>query len=549
MTEATPTQTVEDDAVVRRLYARGKWKLEGVAHFGGDETGIADMCLLLDENECPFIPGTSIAGATRSFLARQRLPWVQYQDGLAKEPPELKRLFGGADKTDTMSALIVADAHCKQAATSIRDGVRVDAKSGSAVEGAKFDVEIVERGTEFELNLECIIRHGDDSDALAELFLSLLQAFQQGDIRLGARTRRGYGRGKVESWKVRDLWMNNREDVMAWLRSDIWSCSKTPLVLRPLQSGESIFLALPGHRSKSPNTVALPPLQSDLRQYFRIEADFELRTSLLIRSSSVDPEDPDEVPDTAHLHSSEKPVVPGTSFAGAFRHRAALIANALGWCKKDEDKDAVCEMFGPIHEQKRDKVQQETKQAEPEENTQETHDEERDETQEKVLWASRVWIEEKLIRNVKPRWQNRIAIDRFTGGVVDGALFNEKPVYPRRLKDIPKGEPKYHLRLILTLEEPNDAEIGLLLLTLRDFWHGHAALGGETSNGRGTLKGLNAKLQLRCPDSPKAGVWEFSHKDERMTVEKGNKAFLECCVDQAQGYSNNPAGSRRPDTR
>ena len=67
------------DAVVRRLYARGTWKLESVAHFGGDEIGIADMCLLKDAKGNPFIPGASIAGAARSFLARRRQSWAEYK--------------------------------------------------------------------------------------------------------------------------------------------------------------------------------------------------------------------------------------------------------------------------------------------------------------------------------------------------------------------------------------------------------------------------------------------------------------------------------------
>lgn len=518
----TDTTTTKPDTVVRRLYARGRWKLDSVAHFGGDETGIADMCLLQDADGKPFIPGASIAGAARSFLARQSEPWAEYIKD--RESEELKQLFGGATKDDNMSALIVADAACvsKKITTSVRDGVRVDAQSGAAAAGAKFDVEVVERDTEFELNLACVIRHGDNSCDLTKLFLALLSVFQQGEVRLGARTRRGYGRGKVASWKIRDLCMNCPEDVMAWLRDDPWSRPKSCLTPCPLP---------------------------DRRRYFSIEVDFELRTSLLIRSSSIDPEDPQEIPDTTHLHSNEKPVVPGTSFAGAFRHRAALIADTLCWHKEPADSDAVSEMFGPTHEQKRGGTQQEMDQADSA-NTQEADDEARDETQEKALWASRVWIEEELIKNVKPRWQDRIAIDRFTGGVVDGALFNEKPVYPLPLKDIPKAEPRYHLRLTLTLEEPDDAEIGLLLLTLRDFWGGHAALGGETSNGRGTLRGITAQLQFKHSASSDPNIWKFLHKDNRMTLDKGDAAFLKDCVAKAQCPPDRPpAGSRRPEKR
>ena len=482
-------QDIDKDVIVRRLYAQGKWKLDSVAHFGGDETGIADMCLLRDAEGHPFIPGASIAGAARSFLAQQSLPWAEYKGGLTKESPELKRFFGGADKKDTMSALIVADATCasEQTTTSIRDGVRVDTYSGSAAEGAKFDVEVVERGTEFDLSLACVIRDGDDNKELEKLFLALLHGFQQGNIRLGARTRRGYGRGKVASWEIRDLRMDDPEDVMAWLRDDIWS--------RPASN-------LTPH-----------PLPSDQRQYFRLEANFFLCTSLLIRSSPSNPKDPDMV----HLHSAGKPVVPGTSFAGAFRHRASLIAATIGcWSEK-----AVSEIFGPVHKQ-----------------------DAKDQT-EKDLWASRVWIEEKLMKNVESRWQDRVAIDRFTGGSLQNALFNEKPMFPICFKDSKK--PKPHLRLVVKLEEPEDEEIGLLFLTLRDFWNGHAALGGETSNGRGTLQGFNASFQLKCSTSPDIKGWEFSQFNNNMTLVDGDGSFLESCVKKAQESPGRPKGSRRPE--
>ena len=477
MANTKPATSVDNDAVVRRLYAQGTWKLDSVAHFGGDETGIADMCLLRDADGSLFIPAASIAGAARSFLAQQRKPWGKYLKG--DEGQILKRLFGGAGEKDTMSALIVADATCKNSQTSIRDGVRVDTQSGSAADGAKFNVEVVERGTEFKLCLECVIRKGDKNNGLEKLFLALLHGFKAGDIRLGARTRRGYGRGKVASWKIRDLRMRNPKDVMAWLGGEVWS--------------------------HPPSNLTPHPLPSDRRQHFRLEADFILRTSLLIRSSPSNPKDPDMV----HLHSAGEPVVPGTSFAGAFRHRASLIATTIGW-----PENAVSEIFGSVHEQEAENPQ-------------------------KNLWASRVWIEEKLVKNVESRWQDRVAIDRFTGGSLQNALFNEKPIFPK--------ESTSHIKLKLTLEEPDDAEIGLLFLTLRDFWHGHAALGGETSNGRGTLQGVKADLQLKRLNSSGA-EWEFSQCDSGMTLVgcSGDASFLKCCVKKAQAPPDRLDGSRRP---
>ena len=493
---------IKKDTVVRRLYARGKWKLESVAHFGGENIGVADMCLLRDAEGKLFIPGASIAGVARSFLARQIKSSEKYKAG--HESSTLKRFFGGdmrqqrqqADKNrDTMSALIVADATCvsEQVKTSIRDGVRVDANSGTAVKGAKYDIEVIERGTEFELYLECIIRSGNDQPSLKEgatkpnfedLFLALLYGFQQGAIRLGARTRRGYGCGKVASWKIADLRMNCREDVSAWLSNEPWSRSTRCL-----------------------NPQALP---FDRRRSFGIEAHFELHTSLLIRSVSGDP----KAPDMVHLQSNGEPVVPGTSFAGAFRHRAALIAKTIGWSDEVVDK-----MFGYVKKKKGNNTQQADARA------------------------SRVWIEEHLVKNVKTRWQHRVAIDRFTGGSLQGALFNEKPIYPMRLDELTEEELTSNLQLTLTLEEPKKSEIGLLLLTLRDFWHGNAVLGGEVSSGRGVLRGVKAELQMiphTSSDTKDPEVWEFIHKHNRMQLVEGEMEitelpeFLRDCVSAAQ---------------
>ena len=476
------TMLVDDDAVVRRLYACGRWKLETVAHFGGDESGVADMCLLRDAEGNPFIPGSSIVGVVRSLLAQQSQPWNDYKE--EKETQALKDFFGGADTDDTMSVLIVADASCvsKQTMVSIRDGVRVNAQSGSAADKAKFDVEVLERGTEFEVSLECVIRHGDNQSQFEELFFALLHMFKQGEVRLGARTRRGYGRGKVASWEIRDLEMSDSQDVVAWLTGDPWS--------RPKQS------------------LAQVTVLTDHRCYLRIDAYFNLHTSLLIRGVSADP----EAPDMVHLRSAGAPVVPGTSFAGAFRHRATLIANTLGW-----HDGLVDEMFGPVHEQQ-------------------------SANQHGELWASRVWIEEQLVENVEERWQDRVAIDRFTGGSLQSALFNEKPVYPISMVE----KPPPNLRLVLTLEEPEAAEIGLLLLTLRDFWHGDAPLGGETSGGRGTLKGVKASLWRKQTSIAATEVGRFSHVNNRMTFVKGNAQYIDACIKKSQNHQSSPSGSRHP---
>ena len=160
-----------------------------------------------------------------------------------------------------------------------------------------------------------------------------------------------------------------------------------------------------------------------------------------------------------------------------------------------------------------------------------------------AVFASR----ERVVKRVELQWQDRVAIDRFTGGSLEGALFNEKPAYPLSLKELPNKQKRPNLRLRLTLEEPDEAEIGLLLLTLRDFWHGHAALGGETSNGRGTLQGIKARLKFKRATASSTEVWEVLDKNKRMTIEEGDTTFLESCVQKIQNYANCPTDPRQSD--
>ena len=83
--------------------------------------------------------------------------------------------------------------------------------------------------------------------------------------------------------------------------------------------------------------------------------------------------------------------------------------------------------------------------------------------------------------------QNRVSIDRFTGGALDGALFTQQPIFHSADGGI---------RIRLQLRQPQNHEIGLLLLLLKDLWTGDLTLGGERSVGRGRLSGIQADIRF-----------------------------------------------------
>src|SRR5262249_50770217 len=156
--------------------------------------------------------------------------------------------------------------------------------------------------------------------------------------------------------------------VDAWLERE-WKQERTP---------ETIY------RGKQ---ILLPSTPSNPIQRLIIKADLQLRTSLLIRSAGEIP----EAPDLVHLSDGGQPVISGTALAGALRHRCERVANTLGFPDTDQ---IITSMFGPHAD---------------------------DMTVPR--FASRVRVEECKLAAGELHVQNRVSIDRFTGGALETRLF------------------------------------------------------------------------------------------------------------------------------
>ena len=121
-------------------------------------------------------------------------------------------------------------------------------------------------------------------------------------------------------------------------------------------------------------------------------------------------------------------------------------------------------------------------------------------------------VHEAELEEVHTLVQTRIRVDRFTGGAMDNYLFSEAPVF---------GGAGNNVTLRLVLRNPREYEIGLLLLLLKDLWTGDLPVGGESSVGRGRLRGLEATLSHA--QNGDAVTWTLSRgKDEaplRLTSE------------------------------
>ena len=460
-------------SIVERWVITGKLILESPAHFGnGEADALNDMPILFGEVDGkPLLPGTSIAGALRNYL-RER----EFGYGIKEEensPASL--LFGGfrGDDEGAQSPLIVYDAIGKSAGLELRDGVAINPATRTAIDEKKFDIQLLAAGSTFDLRFELLVNGKEkNSQELRDALFTALSGLENQQITLGARKGRGFGKCTCSNWKVQKYDLTDKGQLKAWL------------------SSERNWVDMPGVNSQPGQTIGemltANILQNDLRENAILSATFSIDGTLLIRSGFGSS---DDGPDTVHLHSkrsgNEKPVpvIPGTSWAGILRHRALKIARTVS-NNKEKSQSFIDNMFGPSEIKKNDR---DTK-------------------------ASRVRIQESQVYGSIPMVMTRVKIDRFTGGAFESALFGEQP-------EIGKLGDK-NVRLDLNLQNPTEAETGLLLLLLKDLWTGDLPVGGESSVGRGRLKGVTAILEAM------GNEWNFkAEKNDGLTITPESKTL------------------------
>ncbi|HJW85229.1 MAG TPA: RAMP superfamily CRISPR-associated protein, partial [Candidatus Brocadiaceae bacterium] len=180
--------------IKRRFIVEAMLELTSPTHFGGpDPYDMLDMPIARDAaTGNPILYGTTLAGLLRGVLS-DRL------SGHEKEESVFTFFGGGKNGEDdgVQSAFIVDDAFDKDAKdlifTDIRDGVAIDHKTGVAQKGAKFDMELIRAGARFPLHFELLLDGSNDVELISCL-LTCMDALEKGNVLLGARNRKGFGR-------------------------------------------------------------------------------------------------------------------------------------------------------------------------------------------------------------------------------------------------------------------------------------------------------------------------------------------------------------------
>jgi CRISPR/Cas system CSM-associated protein Csm3 (group 7 of RAMP superfamily) len=359
-------------------------------------------------------------------------------------PERFERYFWGytEGQDGQQSALCCSDLTYVSEETAeivIRDGVRIDNATGLAKNQGKFDFELVERGSRFSFNLELTYREADEV-LVKQTARTIYDLLAKQRIQIGAKTNSGFGQIHLceADTKIYVFDFSRKSDVLRWLTKDF--------------SPENV---------KSVEELGEP---FDFREKrFRITATLRLKSSLIVRSYSHTP----EMPDTTQLKSRDDWVIPGSSLKGAIRARAERILNTLELANGDE---IITELFGNVEDEQRGKNAK----------------------------KGRIRVREVNLTadDFSTELQTRIKVDRFTGGVIEGGLFDSMPVFA----PAEGGLVKLHIDLF----DYQPHEPGLLLLVFKDLWSGDLAIGGEKNIGRGVFEGVRAEI-----------AWD----DEQITLE------------------------------
>lgn len=410
------------------LVLEGELELLSPVLIGGGVNDTTDADVLLNGDGVPFIPATSFLGALRHCLEE----WID-----DRSYTDLKeQIWGGVNddgSTSCPSSLACSDlTPTSEAKIAIRDGIRIDPETGQVFTGAKFDYQVLERGTLFNLRLEMDIHQGNPEPFL-RFMATLYKLLRDGQLRLGARTGKGLGRVKLleDKEKIYFYDFSNKNDVYSWLSGN----------------------------KKEPETNFPEPFAEKSPYNFELTGEFDLKTSFLSRSYSVQP----QTPDVESIRSAEAYVITGSSLRGAIRARADKILETIGK-EKAKRTEMLKSLFGYVSEKK---------------------------DASKPAQKGRIFIEETILPKEYPaEVQTRIQIDRFTGGTVSGAFLEEMPVFSSKNK----GDP---IKIEIKIKGCSEEEAGLMTLILKDLWTGDLTVGGGKAVGRGVFQGKSAHIQYQ----------------------------------------------------
>ena len=416
---------------------------------------ITDALAVKDINGLPYLPATSIAGVLRHSLQL--------------DEEEDRRFFGFQDKKGGQGSLVIftdgvmvgqegkamdglqdikwsSPFYEAYQNLPVRQHVRIGDK-GVTENTGKFDNEVVYQGTRFVFEIEMVT-----TSSSQDVFKKVVNQLHDETLRLGSNTRSGYGKVQVVDCKSACLDLKKPEDLNAYLTK--------PASLDKEWSHWEAYTT--------------PKNNDDKEQWIQYQLKLKPVDFFMIGSGLGD-NDADNTPMTElivewdndrkpHLSKNPQVLIPGSSVKGALAHRTAYRYNKLlkryignPEAKTGGENEAVAAIFGRGKDAG-------------------------------SITRGCILIDDIIKGEMNSKLFYHNKIDAFTGGTIDGALFQEKAVQGRDRDDC-----RYTLELYVNTDAFKDDTDGNVReafeQSLQDLCCGMLPLGGATARGYGMFEG------------------------------------------------------------
>ena len=323
----------------------------------------------------------------------------------------------------------------------IREHTKITSKGVADSENSgKYDEEVVYKGARFKFRLEFIANENDEQN-----FLELLKAINSKVFRLGGGTTKGFGDIKIlndlSSYDLFDLTSKEYQDKTSSLNT-------------------TFNQAFPNEAKDTNYTTYTLKIKPD--DFFMFGSGFgdDVADMTPVYEKIVDY-------DNGKL-SDEQILIPASSIKGAIAHRTAfhynkeMLKQNKDYTKVAEENDAVLAIFGHKKETKNDKELGQKG---------------------KILISDCFKPLENDDGKADKKVFDHVSIDRFTGGAIDQALFQEKTIADDR---------EYSIEILLE-KNIDDTYIKAFESSLNDICNGMLPLGGATTKGHGVFTGTVLK--------------------------------------------------------
>jgi CRISPR/Cas system CSM-associated protein Csm3 (group 7 of RAMP superfamily) len=391
---------------------------------------LQDSPIQKDWNNLPMILGTSIAGVLRKELDKENANILfGDEDSNKKDAKGSKTIISNAlilDENEKVNETLLLNKSAflqKITILPIREHNAINSK-GVTIDKSKYDEEVIYKGTRFKFRIEMIESCEDEFNKVLDLLF--LNTF-----RIGAGSSKGLGQVEVVniSYDKFDTSSKEYENLTSSL-NEAFSNSYTKKDMK--------------NNSYIKYELKLTP--DDFFMFGSGFGDDEDMTSVY-----------EKVVDYKNKKlTDEKVLIPASSIKGSISHRTTYHYNLLNEIFIDNENKTPFEVVESIFGAKKDK------------------------DKDKEGFKGNILISDLYLDNTFTKVFDHVSIDRFTGGAIDSALFQEKTITTNE---------EFSLEILIKNIDDKKA-MEAFEKTLKEITTGMLSLGGATTKGHGVFSGI-----------------------------------------------------------